>query len=72
MARHPSVEAASRWLDTNPNLPLKQRRIADEFSVLRTKLLNMLGDGPQLVLALHSLTAAKDQAVRQSIEDGEK
>jgi hypothetical protein len=41
------------------------------FADLKDKLLDVLGDGPQLTIALHDLTTAKDAAVRQAVRDGE-
>lgn len=69
--RHPSVASAARWLIPNPNLPDRQRQVSGEFSLLAGRLLEMLGDGPELVLALRTLTEAKNLAVQQSLVDEE-
>jgi hypothetical protein len=71
--RHPSVQEAARRLTPNPNLPLgAPATVSAMFADLKDKLLDVLGDGPQLVIALHDLTSAKDAAVRQAVRDGEK
>lgn len=71
-SRHPSVRKAARWLDPNPNLPEGvPATVAVMFRDVRDQLLPILGDGPQLVIALNHLTDAKDACVRQGIEDSE-
>jgi hypothetical protein len=68
--RHPSVQAAAKWLTPNPGLPPGvPATVSAMFADLRDGLLENLGDGPQLTIALHDLTTAKDAAVRQAIED---
>lgn len=70
--RHPSVQKAARWLTPNPRLPQgAPATVSAMFSDLRDRLLPVLGDGPQLVIALHHLTDAMDACVRQAIEDSE-
>jgi hypothetical protein len=69
--RHPSVQAAARWLIPNPNLPPRQRRISEEISMLTGRLTGMLGDGPEMVLGLRTLTEAKNLFVQQSLVDEE-
>jgi hypothetical protein len=68
--RHPSVQAAAKWLTPNPNLPPGvPATVSAMFADMRDRMLEVLGDGPQLTMALHDLTSSKDAAVRQAIED---
>jgi hypothetical protein len=70
--RHQSVQAAAKWLTPNPGLPPGvPATVSAMFADLRDGLLEKLGDGPQLTIALHNLTSAKDAAVRQAIEDSD-
>jgi hypothetical protein len=72
-ARHQSVQEAARWLTPNPRLPEGvPATVAAMFADVRDELLEVLGDGTQLVIALHRLTDAKDSAVRQAIADSER
>lgn len=69
-SRHPSVRSAAKWLTPNPSLPPGvPATVSAMFADLRDGLLEKPGDGPQLTIALHDLTSAKDAAVRQATED---
>lgn len=66
--RHPSVQAAARWLEPNPNLPEHLHDIAAEFAGAGIRILDAIQtDDPQLIMALHKLVEAKDCAVRAAI-----
>lgn len=66
--RHQSVIDAARWLEPNPNLQPPQRDIVHKFAELAADLLGRVRtDNPQLTMALHRLTDAKDSAVRASL-----
>lgn len=68
VGRHPSVQAAARWLEPNPNLPEHLHDIAVEFAGAGIRILDAIqADDPQLTMALHRLVEAKDCAVRAAI-----
>jgi hypothetical protein len=70
-ARHPSTQEKMRWLEPNPNLPPGTPSAVAELSwQTGENLVGLLGDGPQLTIALQRLIDAKDAAVRQAIADG--
>lgn len=62
--RHQSVREAARWLVPNKNLPLPLAQVSELFHALMRDLLSQIEDDPQLTMALHKLTEAKDCAVR--------
>jgi hypothetical protein len=68
--RHPATQEKMRWLTPNPHLPQGTPSIVSAmFYDLGTGLLEQVGDGPQLTIALQFLIAGKDAAVRQAIAD---
>lgn len=68
--RHPSVQQVARWLTPNPRLPEgPPASVAAVMRDTRDKLLELVGDGPELTVALRHLVDAKDAAVRQAIAD---
>lgn len=68
--RHREVVEALRWLECG-HLPEDLREVTVVITRAVDELMGMLGDGPQLMLGLHGLTAAKDCLVRQKIIDRE-
>jgi hypothetical protein len=68
--RNPAVVGAARWLDVNPGLGEPQRQVAQLFATAAMGLLDLVPDSPDLTHALRSLTTAKDDAVRASLEAG--
>jgi hypothetical protein len=71
--RHPSTQEKLRWLAPHPNvLAGMPRTVARHFFDSGIYLARLLGDGPQLTIALQRLVDAKDAAVRQAIADSEK
>lgn len=70
--RHPDVQEKMRWLTPNPNLPPGlPATVSRMFFDTGVRLIGVLEDGPQLVIALQRLVDSKDAAVRQSIADRE-
>ena len=70
--RHPSTQEKLRWLVPNPKLPDGTPRTVSHLCWEHGRhLARLLGDGPQLTLALQQLIIVKDCAVRQAIADGD-
>lgn len=69
--RHLSVRHFERLLKPNPNLPEHLWSIAKDFEDLALKLLDRLGDGPELSATLRLLWEAKNCAIMQVVIDEE-
>lgn len=68
--RHPATQQVARWLDPNPRLPEgAPASVAAVMRDARDRLLELVGDGPELTVALRHLLDAKDAGVRQAISD---
>lgn len=65
--RHPGVQNLMRWLTPNPNLPIRQLKVAESTFRLANHLLSELEDGPELTEGLRKLLEAKDCFVRASL-----
>jgi hypothetical protein len=71
-SRHQATRQVARWLTPNPHLPAgAPATVAAVMCDTRDRLLELVGDGPELTVALRHLVDAKDAAVRQAIADGE-
>lgn len=68
--RHSSVQHVVDLLRTNPNLPEKLHSVAYDAELFAGKMLDQLGDGPELTAGLRKLLEAKDCFVRQALIDG--
>lgn len=70
--RHPATRQIARWLEPNPGLPAgAPASVAAVMRDTRDRLLELVGDGPELTVALRHLVDAKDAGVRQAISDSE-
>jgi hypothetical protein len=69
--RHPGVRQLVRWLEPNPRLPDLARRQAEAIEEAAARVLEYLGDGPELTAGLRHLLEAKDCFVRQALADQE-
>lgn len=67
--RHPGVRQLVRWLEPNPRLPDLARRQAEAIEEAAGRVLEYLGDGPELTAGLRHLLEAKDCFVRQALVD---
>ncbi|AGU91982.1 hypothetical protein ADAWI_69 [Mycobacterium phage Adawi] len=67
--RHPGTQHLVALLEPNPNLPDPLHHVADVAACMRDKMLELLGDGPELTAGLRKLLEAKDCFVRQALLD---
>ncbi|AKF14334.1 hypothetical protein SEA_VINCENZO_72 [Mycobacterium phage Vincenzo] len=67
--RNPATVHLARLLEPNPNLPDRMHNVADVAACHRDKMLELLGDGPELTAGLRKLLEAKDCFVRQALLD---
>jgi hypothetical protein len=69
MARHPSVEAVTRHLEPNPNLPKHLYAIAVRVSIISQEILDLIPeDSAELTAGLRKLLEAKDCFVRSALD----
>lgn len=67
--RHHSVQHLVDLLEPNPNLPDPLFKVSDVAACMRDKMLELLGDGPEMAAGLRKLMEAKDCFVRQALLD---
>lgn len=67
--RHPATVHLTGLLSSGTHLPQPLRHITDLYENLAQHLVDELGDGPELTVALRDLLTSKDAAVRQRVFD---
>lgn len=68
-SRHRGVRDLAHWLDPNPNLPVRERDLAQAVcEVAITALHAIPADSAELTAGLRKLLEAKDCLVRASLE----
>lgn len=68
MSRHSSVEAVTRFFEYS-HLPAELANIVNLCSVLKDRILDEVGDDPELTVGLRKLLEAKDCFVRAKVAE---